>query len=264
MSKRFLDIVDLSLSDEEVADRLRYAIEQVKADEETGEVNLKPEDVAVLQQCLREGGSKTRNVAASYISWHGPICWNDVELIAFDPDWDVRYEVVGYLDSEWRAASRLCLSGKARCVQLVADVAVKYPDEYQSATILKELSYRDDEWLDLTWKAINDLVEIDDPDINTKVLVCYLEHVVIDRNWGPDDSHINSWVYGDDCAKQGFLLMIAAQEELDKGKLRDIIQALTNSKHIRIRTSAKDVIEGRVLQAFTRWKQADQLSDTDN
>lgn len=246
MSELF-DRIDLTLPDEQLAERLKHVLEQrvEAADEETRAIPVSNEETELLLKWSREAGRKTRRVAVEFlVDYEGPCLWEDLETWAQDEDQDVRYPVVSGPMTD--SIEAMIVADKARWIGLLSQAAERYPDDYQPAFVLCDLAKQEPEWLELTWDAAESLLNIGDPELYTMLEVSYFEHVIPDLGLGPDDKHIRRWLSGSDGTRQRILLGIAAYWGLESGKMREIVEALTHTKDKQIASIAEGVLAGRV------------------
>lgn len=245
------DGIDLSLPGEQLAEWLKYVLDQrVELDSEDNRiVTICSEEVEQLQKLSREAGPKTRCVVAEFLMYHGPCSWDDLEAWILDSCKDVRERVIGDIQTfgDHTVGGRLCSGDRKRCVDLIARSCEMNPGE--SDMLLTELCFfatGEPGWLELTWEAANRLLDIDNTELSTSLVVCYFEHVIPDLGWGPDDPHIRPWIEGEDHRRQIFLLKIAAWCRFEPECLRVIVKALTHSKVKEIRALARGLVGGHL------------------
>lgn len=240
------DGIDLSLPDEQLSEWLHFVIRHRVGVDQAGNQLPTPgnDEIDLLQQWSREAGPKTRRVAVQFLIDHGPCSWEDLETWALDVDQDVRYPVVS--GPIFDPVEAMILADKARWVRLLSRAAERYPDDYQPAFALFDLTRKNRETLDLTWDVAESLLNIGDPELYTMLEVSYFEHVIPDLGLGPDDKHIRRWLSGSDGTRQRMLLGIAAYWGLDSGKMREIVEALTHARDKHIASIAEGVLAGRV------------------
>jgi hypothetical protein len=234
MSERLLDIVDPSLPDEQFAEWLDYALDRVE---------LASDEVELVRKWSREAGPKTRYSASNYLFWHGPCSIEDIEAWAMDAEEGVRSLIADVVDI--CPGSKVLFADKERFARLVSAVAERFPNDFSPIHTLRDFTKKDSEWLELSWREANRLLDIDNADLTSVLIVSYFEHVIVEQNWGPDDPHIRSWVYGNDAKRKQILLEVACWMGLDDGRLREIVQALAKSQDKDISSCAECALKNR-------------------
>ncbi|HEY3298103.1 MAG TPA: hypothetical protein VGK34_05545, partial [Armatimonadota bacterium] len=74
----------------------------------------------------------------------------------------------------------------------------------------------------------------------------YLERLIPEGNWGPDEGHVRPWIVGGSVQKKMLLLKIAAFRGLDSGRMREIVEAVSHDTDPYIAWLAKGILEERV------------------
>lgn len=250
MPEELFDGIDLTLPDEQLSEWLSYVLEQrVELDSnENRMATIAEQEVALLRRWSREAGPKTRGVAVNFLFWNGPCDWEDLEAWMLDQDREIRGRVFGDLSTfgDSTVGGRLCCSDKVHSVAAIAASAERYTDDLQSISALFELTWLSSDWIDCTWKQADRLLDVDDIDLRTHLVVGYFEDVISEQGWGPDDSHIREWIDGSDGWRQLVLLKVAAWLRLDTEPLRAIAKALTHSRVKEIRPLARGLLGGHL------------------
>lgn len=250
-SRQLFDGIDLSLPDEQFAEWLEHVLDQrVEIDSDDNSiVTISADEIALLQKWSRDAGPKTRRVAVEFLVHYGPCGWDDVEAWVLDSDEAVRSCAMDDVHTfgELTVGGRLCRADKKRWIDLIASAAERYPEECFSAIdTLRWFAVDGDEWLEHTWNAANRLLDLNNVDLNTSLIVSYFEDVVWQLGWGPENSYLQPWIRGKDGWRQIILLRIATWLNLDEGRMREIVQALTQSKVKDVAILAQGVLDGRV------------------
>lgn len=200
-----------------------------------------PDELELLRQYAEDKDPYFRAPAVSELCASWPVSWEDLEKWALDTAELVRSNAIGEMESDFRPAGELCRTDKARFVALLEEAIRRYGD-YAAGNALYWISAEDDEMLELTWAAAERLLSPDDVDSNTVVNVCYLEHVITDKNWGPDDPHIAPWIKGTDIVRKCMLLNVASWMGLGDGRLREITEALSRDADKDIAAGARELL----------------------
>jgi hypothetical protein len=204
---------------------------------------LPAQDTAVIREWTKHSSPLVRKVAVEHLSWHGPAGWDDLHAWLLDPDKDVRYAVIGNVsDSYSHAISSLYTADKGRAIRLLSEAAERYAD-YSAVTQMRMLAGRDEEAFELVWAAGERILACDNIDATTAIVVGFFEDVISDRNMGPDDPHIKSWLGGDDWGRKVALLDIGRYLKLQHGRMREITTVLAGDRNGDIAAMAREVLK---------------------
>jgi hypothetical protein len=247
VAKRWLEPLDPELSGAEQAEILEAALDsRVKSAVEAGtSPDLAQDDLDLLSEYAKDQYPDVRAVAVDFLASHGPCSWEDVEAWAKDPDEVVRENVLDRMDNSFWAAGKLCDKDKERCCDIVVSVIGTYVD-YTAANLMESLRSQGDEWLELTWMAAEDILDLKRPELTLLLTCCYLEHVIPDSEWGPEDMHIREWIEGDDAGRKIILLKIANYRGVDEGRMADLVYALQSDPNEQIAATAEGILAGRI------------------
>jgi len=208
------------------------------------ESSFSPENIAAAREHVHHPDPKIRCRWISFLAQNGPCNWDDIYSWALDPDEDIRWRILYSIGSTMDAAGYLCSTDKARCTKILSEAAEKYMDMQVGITMC-ELAKIDKEWLELTWQAADELIEHAGQQLRTTMVCGYLEHVVMDNNWGPEDPHIRRWIEGDNLEKKLILLKMATYLGLSTGRMWDIVKALSDGDE-KISPIAHGVLDGKI------------------
>lgn len=242
ISERFFERFDESLTDGE---RLRMLRECEKwllatARQIEGDIELPEMDLAVLREYARDASPAIRAFAVGFLCEHGYAAWSDLEAWARDSEQEVRESVTHAVERSFGETGEMCRSDRERCIKLIAEAIERHAD-YSGGIALHQLSQEDDRWLELTWSEAGRLLDTAKPEIVELLACCYYEHVVPERNWGPDDPHLKDWVRGSETMRKCVLLNVARWVGLGEGRMREIAEALAQG-HGEIASMARDLL----------------------
>jgi hypothetical protein len=141
----------------------------------------------------------------------------------------------------WKLSDLIEEEDASRWLAFLASVVARYHN--YTAAILMEFHvnrYPDD--YDLLWPHVEALLDMHNPDVTTPVMVCILEHVIVNRFWGPESPNIAGWITGADDLRKHVLLGIAAYQGLHEGRLSEIVQALSGDADPEIAATARKML----------------------
>jgi len=244
---RYLAPLDPELSGAEQSEVLEGMLDRrVQSAVEAGcAPDLVQEDVDLLRQFATDTSPDVRAVAVDFLASHGPCTWKDVEDWAQDPDEVVRQNVMSRMDNKFWAAGRLCDKAKEQCSDILVLVIGRYVD-YAAANLMDSLRKQGDEWLELTWLAAEEILDLKRPELTLLITCCYLERLIPESEWGPEDLHIREWIEGDDPDRKTTLLKIANYRGIEEGRMADIVDALQSDPNERIASMAQGILHGRI------------------
>jgi hypothetical protein len=240
VTKRWLEPLDPELSGAEQADVLEAVLDgRVESAVEAGTAPyLAQDDLDLLRQFTKDSYPEVRAVAIEFLASHGPCSWLDLEVWAKDPDEVVRQNVLSRMDSSFWAAGKLCAKDKEQCSDIIVSVIGTYVD-YAAANLMDSLRTQGDEWLELTWMAAEDILDLKRPELTLLLTCCYLEKLLPESEWGPEDLHIREWIEGDDADRKIALLKIANYRGIDEGRMADVVDALQSDPNEQIAAMAQ-------------------------
>jgi len=131
-----------------------------------------------------------------------------------------------------------------RFIRLLLAMAERRAD-YPAGMALADLS-RDDDLLGRIWPEMVRLLDKNEPALNAMLLSTYFEHIIAERRWGPNSTHLRSWFTGEHEVRQRALLIAACWMGLQAGRLGESVRALTQSPLPRIAALAQGVLDGTV------------------
>jgi len=209
-----------------------------------GALELPPDDRALLRQWAEDRRAPVRAAAVESLCAIGPLTWAVLEGWALDADEEVRRAVLFSTESPDTAARALRWADEHRFIRLLLAMAEERRD-YPAGMALADLS-RDDELLERIWPEMVRLLDRNEPALNTLLLCTYFEHIITERQWGPNSTRLMSWFAGDHEVRQRTLLIAACWMGLQAGRLGEIVQALARSANPRISALARGVLDGTV------------------
>lgn len=256
--KRYFFPLDPGLPDEERVRLIKLYDKNVlddlhALDDDDAEIPVHPEDSEVWRGYTQDTCAEVRALGVDLLCENGPVGWDDLETWTMDQDEKVRSSALfpmHYADSY--EVGKLCDSDRPRCVSLLARVARQY-DDYGAMRTMSMLAEEDSEWLELTWRTADGILDSERPSLNTAVICSYLEHVIPDNNWGPDDPHIKPWIAGYDPLRKMVLLKIANYWGLEEGRLHDITEALAGDSDPNTATTARGILDG-TIKPLALWR----------
>jgi hypothetical protein len=216
--------------------------------DEPMESGISSEDIALAKENARHFDPRVRAKAIGFLAKNGPCSWDDLRSWALDAEGEIRLQALYSIGSGMDAASYLCESDKAKCSGILAAAAERYADLQVGITMCK-LAERDAEWLDLTWQIADQLVEHGSEDQRSAMMFGFLERLIPERDWGPDDTHIRSWILSGGVQKKLLLLKIAAFRGLETGRMKEIVEEIARDRDPYIGSLAQGVLEGRVTHS---------------
>jgi|GEM_PF-2242888 len=209
-----------------------------------GALELPPDDRALLRQWAGDGRGTVRAAAVESLCAIGPLAWAELGEWALDEDEEVRRAVLFSTESPYTAARALRWSHEHRFIRLLLQMAETRMD-YPAGMALADLS-RDDELLERIWPEMVRLLDRNEPALTTLLLSTYFEHIITERQWGPNSTRLKSWFAVDCEARQRVLLISACWMGLQAGRLGEIVRALAQSANPRIAALARGVLDGTV------------------
>lgn len=209
---------------------------------------MSSEDVESAKGHSRNPNPKVRGNWIRYLLENGPCTWDDLQTWTLDPVEEIRWQVLYAMGNDWDVAGYLCSSDKTRAINILIEAATRYGD-MQIGITMRELSEKDAQWLEVTWKAADRLLQGATPQLVSALECGYFEHVIPDNNWGSEDPHIRPWVAHGGNWRKLMLLRIAAYQGMNEGRLRDIILSLARDKDQEIASLAQGMLDGRLSYA---------------
>lgn len=201
-----------------------------------------PDYVRLVRERSKDLDPVRRKPWIEILAEHGPCTWEDLWTWLTDSSPEVRQAVSWKLDTEYRRCGELCASDPARCIDIVGR-AGGCTDDRGTGGALYDLSRKSPEWLELTWREADRLVDVGGQNLHSGLVVGYFEDVI--PAWGPDDPHIRPWLDGDNVQRKCILLEVASWNGLDDGHLREIVQTLTHDSDDGVREWASNLLSGR-------------------
>jgi hypothetical protein len=207
-----------------------------------GNLELPPDDRVLLRGWEGDGRGEVRAAAVEALCAIEPVTWAEIERWALDPDDEVRRAVLFSMESPDTSARALRWADDNRFIRLLLAMAEGRVD-YPAGMALADLS-REDELLERIWPEVVRLLDRNEPALNTMLLCTYFEHIIAERQWGPDSTRLKSWVHGDSEVRQRTLLIAACWMGLQAGRYHEIALALAQSPIPRIAALARGVLDG--------------------
>jgi len=226
------------------ADWLKHTIHDTTCWEVVDSIVLHHDDVVLLRQWTENSEPFVRQGAVQALCEFGPVNWEDLEAWLCDENEDVVRMVIWSMENHITksAAWSLCESDKKKCAVLLCEV-VKQKASMAVAIQLRMLA-DEDEWLEIIWPKAEEVLDAGG-DL-TAIIVGFFEDVIKERNWGPDDPHLCHWFEPEYELRQYALLKVAAWMGLNEGRLREIVERLTQSSHAEIVRIACGVLKGSI------------------
>jgi len=209
-----------------------------------GEIALPAEDRAVLRAWAADAPAEVRAAAVETLCAIEPVSWEELERWALDAADEVRRAVLLSMESPDTVARALRWMEEDRFIRLLLAMAEQRLD-YPAGMALADLS-RDNELLERIWPEMVRLLDRDEPALTTLLLCTYFEHIIAERQWGPDSTRLKSWFAGGREVRQRILLIAACWMGLQAGRFHEIVRALTLSPTPRIAALAHGILDGTV------------------
>ncbi|MEN6520338.1 MAG: hypothetical protein ABFD46_04200 [Armatimonadota bacterium] len=231
--QRWFEQIDPSLA----ADvRARLIEESAKryfdATKDSSDGTLPDEDAKLLLEYSKDDDPRVRKTAVSTLLDGADVDWESIERWALDPEKDVREEALSHLmfsvhneeTIEWY-------------IWLLSEIIERYADG-QAGIAMSLLATQSEEWLNLTWQAAGELLDLDNKDV-TMLLTCgYIEDVIRESR-GPEDPRVAAWIKSGDKPKKNALLEVVDWLTDYDGHLGKIAAALVNDPDEEIAEKAK-------------------------
>ena len=199
-------------------------------------------DEASLRQWATNPDPQMRRIAIDRLLKTARIGWDDMEKWLLDEDSETRALV---LDSMWHGPLKsLCETDKRRSVKLLFNVAHQFQDYYVGRILLRFST--ESAWLDEIWPQVENMIDQGDPILMTMFICTFLEQILPEHAWTPQDPHLRSWVSGDNTLRQYALLKTAAWLSMSNGQMKDLVQALTESSDSVIAENARALLDGKL------------------
>jgi hypothetical protein len=232
---------DLSVAERENA--LRDVIRRCRSSKmgSAEPISLPPEDLRYLRNYAVDDSPRVRATAIRFLADNGPIVWQDFDAWVLDPCEYVGAAVMCRIKRRSTAVGRLCAEDKARCVATLA-AAVEFREYETVGFVWNSLAKNDDVWLEAIWPHAGRLVDLDCEGIDRQIVFGFLVNIVIDRSWGPMDTHLNTWIIGKSVARKNALLSVAACHRLSAPELLAIVNVLALDADEKIRARANRLL----------------------
>lgn len=246
-TKRWFEDIDPKLPDIERYRLLKEAKDRFEAAHPTGryDIEFSDKDEESLYQWAKDPNSHVRALAVEVLCDTGYFDLDDIEIWILDPFKRVRdpalYRMMliryGEYPIEW-------------FIQLLSKAIDRYAD-WTAGGLLASLSDKSEEWLDLTWAAVDKLFNCDNPEIISMLTIAYVENVLhYGRNLEPGDPRIKAWIEHGDLKRKRALLEVTDYIDYrseKKGNLLRITEALANDPDNRVAAAAKGILQGMSL-----------------
>jgi len=210
------DWIDPHLPSAKMAKQVRQSIQY--ALENSPDHLLTPQHIDQIRNLAETGQPVMRAEAVIGLLDNIEVSIADLEKWLNDPDKDVRESVLAsdFFEEHLKADPEHFIS-------LLLKSAERYAD-FQIGFLFRELAEKDD-WLDHIWQAAETLIDQDNAELNTMLLVAFFEHVIEDESMMPTDPHLKRWLDGHDSKRQAMMLYLVDYHK-GKGVFGPIGQAL--------------------------------------
>lgn len=202
--QRWFESIDPALSADERASLIEQSAKRYfDATKDISGDFLPAEDVELLLEHSKDADPRVRKTAVSVLLDGAELDWEAIEKWALDPEKDVREEVLSrlmFIDHdegtiEWY-------------IWLLSEVIERYADG-QAGIALSWLSTQSEKWLDLTWQAAGELLDLDNKEATSLITIGYLESVLhFHDSRGPEDPHVAAWIKSDNKLRKKALLEV--------------------------------------------------------
>lgn len=233
---QFREMLPTLTDDGQKAGWLKWA-----TDQDTDDQSLPPAEVDFVRSFARDKSGFVRAAAVQYLATKGPVSWDELESWLLDPAEEVRLQVLQQMGSEFDAVGTLCATDLSRSIDLVIKSYMLFP-HVEADLWLREMAERDDATFDAVWRAAETVLDCENFDAISAIVIGFFEDVIPDRNWGPDDRHIQPWIEGDEWNRKAALLNIGEYLHLNYGKTREIVEALSRDTNPEIADRAKRIL----------------------
>lgn len=190
------DWIDLHLPPAKKAEQVRQSIQY--ALENARDHLLTPQQIDQIRNMAETGQPAMRAEAVIGLLDNIELSIADLEKWLNDPDEDVRESVLASDPFE-----EYLKADPERFFPLLLKTVEKYAD-FQIGFLFRELAEKDN-WFDRIWQAAETLIDQDNAELNTMLLVAFFEHVIEEESMTPTDPHLQRWLDGNDSKRQAMM-----------------------------------------------------------